>query len=60
MSISLQEFQRRYDAIRKVIDEKRIDSLLIFGLNDDFNRGNTMPVFSKNRVATDVEWVTHT
>ena len=40
MSISLQEFERRYAAIRKAMEKERLDCLLVVGLNDDFNRGN--------------------
>ena len=40
MGISVQEFQRRYGAIREVMKKERLDCLLIVGLNDDFNRGN--------------------
>ncbi len=40
MGISLQEFQRRYRAIREAMGKEHIDCLLITGLNDDFNRGN--------------------
>jgi Xaa-Pro aminopeptidase len=40
MSISLQEFQRRYAAIREKMAEEEIDSILVYGLADDFNRGN--------------------
>jgi Xaa-Pro aminopeptidase len=40
MGISAGEFQRRYEAIRRLMERDRLDSLLIVGLNDDFNRGN--------------------
>ena len=40
MSISLQEFQRRYREIREMMKKEQLDCLLIVGLNDDFNRGN--------------------
>ncbi|HEX2964650.1 MAG TPA: M24 family metallopeptidase [Syntrophorhabdaceae bacterium] len=40
MGISLQEFQRRYKEIRDVMKQEHLDSLLIVGINDDFNRGN--------------------
>lgn len=40
MSISSQEFQRRYREIREAMEKERLDCLLIVGLNDDFNRGN--------------------
>jgi Xaa-Pro aminopeptidase len=40
MSISSQEFQRRYSKIREVMERDRLDCLLIVGLNEDFNRGN--------------------
>jgi len=40
MGISVQEFQRRYKAIREAMKKEHLDCLLIVGLNDDFNRGN--------------------
>ncbi len=40
MGISSKEFQRRYDEIRKAMEQEGIDCLLVFGINDDFNRGN--------------------
>jgi Xaa-Pro aminopeptidase len=40
MSISDQEYKRRYAAIREQMITKQMDCLLIVGLSDDFNRGN--------------------
>jgi Xaa-Pro aminopeptidase len=40
MGISEKEFQRRYLAIRGQMKEQGFDSLLVFGISDDFNRGN--------------------
>ena len=40
MSISQQEFERRYMAIRELMKREELDCLLIVGLSDDFNRGN--------------------
>ena len=40
MSISQQEFKRRYGAIREQMEKDELDCLLIVGLANDFNRGN--------------------
>jgi Xaa-Pro aminopeptidase/Xaa-Pro dipeptidase len=40
MSISQQEFKRRYTAIRERMKREELDCLLVVGLADDFNRGN--------------------
>jgi Xaa-Pro aminopeptidase len=40
MSISKQEYARRYAAIRQKMVQKDMDCLLVYGLPDDFNRGN--------------------
>ncbi len=40
MSISHQEFKRRYAAIRELMEKEDMDCLLVVGLSDDFNRGN--------------------
>jgi Xaa-Pro aminopeptidase len=40
MSISSQEYQRRYKEIREMMKKEQLDCLLIVGINDDFNRGN--------------------
>jgi Xaa-Pro aminopeptidase len=40
MSISQQEFKRRYMAIRELMKMEELDCLLIVGLSDDFHRGN--------------------
>lgn len=49
MSISLQEFQRRYAAIRGLMKNSGLDSLVIYGLNEDFNRGNVRYVTGLGR-----------
>ena len=41
MSISRQEFRRRYEAIRDLMKKDKLDCLLVVGRSDDFNRGNT-------------------
>jgi Xaa-Pro aminopeptidase len=40
MGISRQEFERRYIAIRESMRQEKLDCILVFGLADDFNRGN--------------------
>jgi Xaa-Pro aminopeptidase len=40
MSISPQEFKRRYMAIRDLMKRDKLDCLLVVGRSDDFNRGN--------------------
>jgi Xaa-Pro aminopeptidase len=40
MSISQQEFERRYMTIRERMKREELDCLLVVGLSDDFNRGN--------------------
>ncbi len=40
MSISAQEFLRRYEAIREVMGKNSLDCLLIAGRSDYFSRGN--------------------
>lgn len=40
MTISQQEFERRYRAIRELMEREELDCLLVVGLSDDFNRGN--------------------
>lgn len=40
MSISQEEYQRRYVAIREQMDRDELDCLLVIGRSDDFNRGN--------------------
>ena len=49
MSISKQEYQRRYAAIRKQMKETALDCLLIYGLSDEFNRGNIRYVTGSGR-----------
>jgi len=40
MAISLNEYRKRYDAIRRLMKDRKMDCLLIAGLPDDFNLGN--------------------
>ncbi len=40
MSISQQEFKRRYTGIRGLMKRDNLDCLLVVGRSDDFNRGN--------------------
>jgi Xaa-Pro aminopeptidase/Xaa-Pro dipeptidase len=40
MSISQQEFKRRYTAIRELMKREELDCLLVVGLSDDFHRGD--------------------
>ena len=49
MSISRQEFERRYAAIRKQMKRDSLDCLLVVGLADDFNRGNIRYVTGSGR-----------
>lgn len=49
MSISRQEFERRYAAIREQMERDGLDSLLVYGLPDDFNRGNIRYITGSGR-----------
>jgi len=49
MSISQQEFKRRYGAIREQMEKDELDCLLIVGLADDFNRGNIRYITGSGR-----------
>ncbi|MBN1848777.1 MAG: aminopeptidase P family protein [Deltaproteobacteria bacterium] len=49
MRISQEEFERRYLAIRERMDKDGLDCLLIFGLADDFNRGNIRYITGSGR-----------
>ena len=40
MGISQKEYERRYAAIREQMTKDGLDSLLVIGRSDDFNRGN--------------------
>jgi Xaa-Pro aminopeptidase len=40
MSISQQEYRRRYAAIRDQMKKHKLDCLVVVGRSDDFNRGN--------------------
>ena len=49
MSISLQEFERRYTGIRELMKKEEVDCLLVVGLSDDFNRGNIRYITGSGR-----------
>lgn len=49
MGISRTEYQRRYSAIRDRMKKDGIDSILVVGLSDDFNRGNIRYVTGHGR-----------
>jgi len=49
MSISRQEYERRYAAIRKLMKKEEVDCLLVVGLSDDFNRGNIRYITGSGR-----------
>ena len=49
MSISQQEFKRRYTAIRELMKRDELDCILIVGLSDDFNRGNIRYITGSGR-----------
>jgi Xaa-Pro aminopeptidase len=49
MGISLQEYSRRHAAIREQMRRDGLDSLLIAGLSDDFNRGNIRYITGSGR-----------
>jgi Xaa-Pro aminopeptidase len=49
MSISRQEYERRYAAIRGLMKEEEVDCLLVVGLSDDFNRGNIRYITGSGR-----------
>jgi Xaa-Pro aminopeptidase len=49
MGISHQEYQRRYAAIRELMKKDGLDSLLVIGLSDDFNRGNIRYITGSGR-----------
>jgi Xaa-Pro aminopeptidase len=49
MAISEKEYQRRYTAIHEQMKKQGLDSLLIFGTADDFNRGNVRYVTGYGR-----------
>jgi Xaa-Pro dipeptidase len=49
MSISQQEYQRRYKSIRESMKKAELDCLLIIGLSDDFNRGNIRYITGSGR-----------
>jgi len=49
MAISEKEYNRRYTAIRKLMQRDGLDSLLVAGLPDDFNRGNIRYITGSGR-----------
>lgn len=49
MSISHQEYGRRYQAIRELMQADGLDCILITGLADDFNRGNIRYITGSGR-----------
>ncbi|OGO32483.1 MAG: hypothetical protein A2Z29_06680 [Chloroflexi bacterium RBG_16_56_11] len=49
MGISRQEFERRYRAIRALMQRDGLDCLLVAGLPDDFNRGNIRYITGSGR-----------
>jgi Xaa-Pro aminopeptidase len=49
MSISNNEFQRRYKALREMMKQEKVDCLLVVGLADDFNRGNIRYITGSGR-----------
>ena len=49
MSISSAEYKRRYAAIRELMRDEEMDCLLVFGLADDFNRGNIRYITGSGR-----------
>lgn len=49
MAISLAEFERRYAAIRESMGTDNLDCLLVYGLPDDFNRGNVRYITGSGR-----------
>jgi Xaa-Pro dipeptidase len=49
MSISQQEYKRRYAAIREIMKRDGLDCLLVVGLSDDFNRGNIRYITGSGR-----------
>jgi Xaa-Pro aminopeptidase len=49
MGISIKEYQRRYTAIREVMKKEGLDSILVIGISDDFNRGNIRYITGSGR-----------
>jgi Xaa-Pro aminopeptidase len=49
MVISNREYQRRYAAIRELMKNERLDSILVAGIADDFNRGNIRYITGSGR-----------
>jgi Xaa-Pro aminopeptidase len=49
MSISRQEYERRYAAIRELMKRDGLDCILVVGWGDDFNRGNIRYITGSGR-----------
>jgi Xaa-Pro aminopeptidase len=49
MSISNREYERRYSAIRELMKKEGLDSILVVGIGDDFNRGNIRYITGSGR-----------
>ena len=49
MSISPGEFERRYAAVQEQMKKAEIDCILVYGLADDFNRGNIRYITGSGR-----------
>jgi Xaa-Pro dipeptidase len=49
LSISSKEFQRRYTAIRELMADQYMGCILVFGVSDDFNRGNIRYITGSGR-----------
>jgi Xaa-Pro aminopeptidase len=52
MGISNQEYRRRFTSIRKVMKKEGLDSILVIGISDDFNRGNIRYITGSGRGGT--------
>ncbi len=52
MGVSNREYQRRYAAIRELMKENNLDSILVVGISDDFNRGNIRYIAGTGRGGT--------
>ena len=49
MAISEREYERRYEAIRKLMLKDGLESLVVLGRADDFNRGNIRYITGSGR-----------
>jgi Xaa-Pro aminopeptidase len=52
MGISIIEYERRYAAIRRSMGKEALDSILVIGISDDFNRGNIRYITGSGRGGT--------